>query len=159
MAPSRRVPDTQAATPRRRVLLKDVIAVLFLLGWCAIGIVKTAHDVAEYRARQAAAASFFAEKPGVAGATARATAVGAPYDPALGRWLMGEAFGYLVTLAVVAIGSYRAGRRSATVKVKWIAPTRRAAVANAAQSGGRAVERLSVVVWADRVARLEKERA
>jgi hypothetical protein len=145
-------------------LLKDVLAVLFLLGWCAVGIVKTAHDVTEYRAQQAAAAVFNAEKPEVAAEAARAPTpapvVGAPYDPALGRWLMGEAFGYLVTLAVVAIGSYRAGRRSATVKVKWIAPTRRQAAANtASRSGGTAMDRLSVAVWADRVARLEKERA
>lgn len=172
MAPSRQVSDREPSAPVRRLSARDLIALLLVLGWGALGIVKVAHDVANYRAQQASIAAFSAEHARLSGvmtgAAVGAPVAGAPYDPALGKWLMGEAFGYLVTLAVVAVGSYRAGRRRASVQVKWIAPIRQQTVSGAAwghqraasaQSGSVAAERLSVVVWTDRVVKLEKERA
>jgi hypothetical protein len=184
VTPSRQVSDGEAATPTRRVSLKDVLALLLFAGWCTLGIVKIAHDVAEYRAQQAAVAAFDAPPPNPVSAateTTTGTAVAAaPYDPALGKWLIGEAVGYALTLAVVFAGLSRARRRKTTADVgtadaktadvKWIAPTRQAAASVAAwtdrrtaargsPSGAIAAERLAAVVWHDRVARLEKERA
>jgi hypothetical protein len=173
VASSLRVTDRDASASTRRVSAKDIVALLFLLGWCVFGAVKTVHDVGEYRAQQAALAEFATRYPEATNhlfqPAGGAPIPAIPYDPALGKWLIGEAFGYLITLAVVAIGSYRAGRRSATVQVKWITPTQQQAVADVAirhqreptapQSRSVAAERLSVVVWTDRVVQLEKERA
>ena len=172
MASSLRVTDRDASAPTRRISAKDIVALLFLLAWCVFGAMKTVHDVAEYRAQQAALVEFSTRYPDATNhlfqPAGGAPIAAMPYDPALGRWLIGEALGYLVTLVVVAIGSYRAGRRSATVQVKWIAPTQQQAVSGTAfghhretgpQSRNVAAERLSVVVWTDRVVQLEKERA
>jgi hypothetical protein len=166
---SRQVAETRASASARRISLKDVLALLFVIAWCTLGAVKTMHDVAAYRAQQAAVVAFdtryagMAQVPNEGGLTPAAPA---PYDPALGRWLIGETVGYLLTLVVVAVGSYRAGRRRALIEVKWIAPTRQAVAESpgrptraSIRSGGVAAERLSLVVWTDRVMQLEKERA
>jgi hypothetical protein len=174
VAPSRQIPDTETSAPTHRVLLKDVIALLLLLGWCTLGIVKVGHDAAEYRAQQAALAAFEAEHSGLAYEVMREASGGqptaAPYDPTLGKWLIGEVLGYLVTVAVVAIGRYRVRDRAIKLQVKWVAPIPRPAASTAVTSfrrelphranpGNVAAERLSVIVWSDQVARREKEHA
>jgi hypothetical protein len=153
-------------------LPKDVIALLLFVGWCVLGIVKVAHDVAEYRAQQTAIATFHARNPYATLPAAFDQATGTiaeiPYDPALEKWVIGEALGYVITLAVVLAGLYRGRDRKITTKVKWVASARKSAVSNAAarrrreaqpQSGATAAERLSAIVWTDHVVRREKERA
>jgi hypothetical protein len=172
--PSQQVPDTAPSSPTHRLLLRDVITLLLFLGWCALGIMKVGHDVAEYRAQQSAIAAFEAQHAGQAYEVMReasgAQPVAVPYNPSLGTWLIGEVLGYLVTIAVVAAGRYRARDRTIKLQVKWIAPIPRPAVSAAAtpfrrepphraNPGNVAAERLSVIVWSDQVARREKERA
>ncbi|MBV8778542.1 MAG: hypothetical protein JO258_15200 [Alphaproteobacteria bacterium] len=165
MGSSRRVAESEAAATVR-ISWRDVLALLFLVAWCVVGAVKTLHDIAEYRAQQAAIAAFetrYAAMTAVPNEGGAVAAAPAPYDPALGRWLIGEAVGYVLTLVVVAVGSYQAGRRRAVVQVKWVPSTSPAAARGdprwAPQSSNLAAERLSVVVWNDRVVQLEKERA
>jgi hypothetical protein len=145
--------------------------VLLLVGWCVLGVVKISHDVSEYRAQQAATAAFATRYPAATlhlfpqPGTPRAEA---PYDPASGQWLLGEVAGYLLTLVVVAVGCKRVRQRRVNVEVKWIeTPGRRAATRSRATTtsspgiapGNVAADRLSVIIWNDHVARLEKERA
>jgi hypothetical protein len=158
-------------TSRYRFTSSDLFAVLLLVGWCVLGIVKISHDVSEYHAQQAAMAAFATRYPA---ATLRlfpqpgAPSAEALYDPASGQWLLGEVAGYLLTLVVVAVGCKRVRRRRVNVEVKWIeTPGRRAATqrratavsSSGAAPGNVAADRLSVIIWNDHVARLEKERA
>lgn len=159
-------------TSRYRLAPSDAFAVLLLVGWCALGMVKISYDVRDYRAQQAAIAAFAGRYPAEtlhlfseAGGAPIATV---PYDPASGRWLLGEVAGYLLTLVVLAAGCSRVRRRDVGVEVKWInAPPRRADARRRASaqsppssaSGNVAADRLSVIVWSDHVARLEKEHA
>jgi len=145
--------------PKYRISLTDVFWVLFLVAWTAFGIDRMFQDVTEYRAEQAALAAFNARMPKMIGE--------APYDPAVGQRLIGEAAGCVITLAVVFFGIRRRRQRIVVeTRVKWIpAPSRRAASApraapaQGATSGSMAADRLSVVVWTDHLARQEGERA
>jgi hypothetical protein len=146
--------------PRYRISLTDVFWVLFLVAWTAFGVDRMIQDVAEYRAEQAAIAAFNARMPKLIGE--------APYDPAVGRRLIDEAAGCVITIAIAFFGVRRRRRRIIETRVKWVsaprarvasAPPARAAPAHGAKSGSMAADRLSVVVWTDHIARLEKERA
>lgn len=147
---------------------------LLLIGWCALGIVKIAHDVRDYRAQQAAIAAFATRYPPEVlrlfsgSGTGNAPIARIPHDPASGQWLFGEVVGYLLTLGVVAAGCTRARRHRVEVEVKWInAPRRSATTARRAKTlppphaapGNVAAARLSAIVWSDRVVRREKELA
>lgn len=155
--------------PRRRVSLRDVLALLLIVGWCVLGIAKIGHDVSEYRAQQAAIAAFHARYPDAAlhaFVQSHGGAAEISYDPALGRWLVGETVGYLLTLLVVLIGRRGTRDTGVTAEVRWTGPSRDVSgvVLNRPrealiQSGSMAAERVSVIVWNDRVARLEKEHA
>ncbi|HXP05922.1 MAG TPA: hypothetical protein VN808_17520 [Stellaceae bacterium] len=156
MPASRPVPSN--AVPKYRISLTDVFWVLFLVAWTAFGIDRMFQDVTEYRAEQAALAAFNARMPKMIGE--------APYDPAVGQRLIGEAAGCVITLAVVFFGIRRRRQRIVVeTRVKWIPATaHRAAAAGAAPaqgatSGSMAADRLSVVVWTDHLARQEGERA
>jgi len=156
---SRPVPSNKVA--KHRVSITDVFWVVFLVAWSAFGVDRMLQDVAEYRAEQAAIAAFNSRMPKMIGE--------APYDPAVGERLIGEAAGCIITLAVVFFGIRRRRRRVVEARVKWIAatprerataaPPARAATARSATSGSMAADRLSAVVWTDHVARLEKEHA
>ena len=169
MPRSRRI--SHGETSRYRFTSSDLFAVLLLVGWCVLGVVKITHDVSEYRAQQAAAAAFATRYPA---ATLRlflqpgTPSAEALYDPASGQWLLGEVAGYLLTLVVVAVGCTRVRRRRVNVEVKWIeTPGRQVATQHratavsppVAATGNVAADRLSVIIWNDHVARLEKERA
>lgn len=158
MPASRPVPSNPV--PRYRISLTDVFWVVFLVAWTAFGIDRMIQDVAEYRAEQRAIAAFDARMPKMIGE--------APYDPAVGERLIGEAAGCVITLAVVFIGIRRRRRLTVETRVKWVAaprarvavaPPARAAPMQGAKSGSLAADRLSAVVWTDHVARREKEHA
>lgn len=161
MPASRPVPSNKVAN--NRISITDVFWVVFLVAWSAFGVDRMLQDVTEYRAEQAAIAAFNARMPHMIGE--------APYDPAVGERLIGEAAGCVITLAVVLFGIRRRRRRVVEARVKWIAapvaerkasePPLRAATATPrrAKSGSMAADRLSAVVWTDHVARLEKEHA
>jgi hypothetical protein len=155
---SRPVPSNKVS--KSRVSIRDVFWVVFLVAWSAFGVERMIQDVAEYRAEQVAIAAFNARIPKTIGE--------APYDPAVGERLIGEAAGCVITLAVVFFGIRRRRQRVVEARVKWIAapseriaaaPSARAAAAHRAKSGTMAADRLSAVVWTDHVARLEKEHA
>jgi hypothetical protein len=145
--------------------------VLLLIGWCALGIVKISHDVREYRAQQAAIAELATRYPAETlhlFSEPGTPIAKAPYDPASERWLFGEVVGYLLTLVVVAVGCGRARRRHVSVEVKWVpSPSRRAATRRQAKTpsppsaapGNVAADRLSAIVWTDRIVRRVKELA
>ena len=158
MPASRPVPTNKVA--KSRASITDVFWVVFLVAWSAFGVSRMIQDVAEYRAEQAAIAAFNTRMPKMIGE--------APYDPAVGERLIGEAAGCVITLAVVFFGIRRRRRRIVEARVKWIAapservaaaPPARTATARRATSGSTAADRLSAVVWTDHVARLEKEHA
>lgn len=172
MAPSRQASNLKTATPTHRISLRDVFAILLFAGWCALGIAKIAYDVAQYRAQQTAVAAFHTRYPDATFVTANQTPGGAiakmPYDPALGKWLIGETVGYIVALTVALAGRRRVRGRRITEDVRWIDTGREVVVPDAilgqprqalSQSAGVAADRVSVIVWSDRVARLEKEHA
>jgi len=155
---SRPVPSNKV--PRYRISLTDVFWVVFLLAWTAFGIDRMIQDVAEYRAEQRAIAAFDTRMPKMIGE--------APYDPAVGERLIGEAAGCVITLAVVLFGIRRRRQRTIETRVKWVAaprervavaPSARTTVVQGAKSGSMAADRLSAVVWTDHVARREKEHA
>ena len=144
---------------------------LLLVGWCALGIVKISHDVSQYRAQQAAIAELATRYPAE---TLRlfsqpgAPIAKVPYDPTSEQWLFGEVLGYLLTLGVVIAGCGRVRRRGrVNVEVKWIETPSRAATRRRAKPlsppsaapGNVAADRLSAIVWSDRVVRREKELA
>jgi hypothetical protein len=159
---SRQAPDTPASAPRLRISIKDAIAILILLGWTAAGVMAMAHDVSVYRAQQAAAADF---------ATRHQTdADQAPYRPEFPVKLVGEVTIGVIGFALLASGLRFWRRNSVRVSIKFVsAPRQRTAPAetkivrsetfHSAKSGAIAAERLSVVVWTDHLARLEKKRA
>ncbi|HEV2186388.1 MAG TPA: hypothetical protein VGR70_04230 [Stellaceae bacterium] len=158
MPASRPVPSDPV--PKYRISLTDVFWVVFLVAWTAFGIDRMIQDVAEYRAEQRAIAAFDARMPKMIGE--------APYDPAVGERLIGEAAGCVITLAVVLFGIRRRRRLTVETRVKWVsaprervavAPPTRAAPMPGAKSGSLAADRLSAVVWTDHVARREKEHA
>ena len=158
MPASRPVPSNKV--PRYRISLTDVFWVVFLLAWTAFGIDRMIQDVAEYRAEQRAIAAFDTRMPKMIGE--------APYDPAVGERLIGEAAGCVITLAVVLFGIRRRRQRTIETRVKWVAaprervavaPSARTTVVQGAKSGSMAADRLSAVVWTDHVARREKEHA
>jgi hypothetical protein len=155
---SRPVPGNN--TPKFRLSLMDVFWVVFLVAWCAFGVDRMIQDVAEYRAEQRAIAAFDTRMPKMIGE--------APYDPAVGERLIGEAAGCVITLAVVLFGIRRRRQRTIQTQVKWVAaprkrvtvaPSARTATVQGAKSGSLAADRLSAVVWTDHVARREKEHA
>ena len=170
MPRSRRVDEE---TSEHGFSLSDVLCALFLIAWSALGSVAVVHDVADYRWQQQTRAEFDARTPKMIGE--------APYDPAIGQRLIGEAAGCVLTIAAAVFWVCRRRRRGVEVSVKWIAaaparstaaqPARsqvamsapatpaRAGPTRQATSGSLAAERLSVVVWNDHVARLEKEHA
>jgi hypothetical protein len=166
---SQRISDDE--TSRYRFARSDVFAVLLLIGWCALGIVKISHDVREYRAQQAAIAELATRYPAETlhlFSEPGTPIAKAPYDPASERWLFGEVVGYLLTLVVVAVGCGRARRRRVSVEVKWVpSPSRRAATRRQAKTlsppsaapGNVAADRLSAIVWTDRIVRRVKELA
>jgi hypothetical protein len=152
-------PAPSNAAPRYRISLTDVFWVLFLIAWTAFGVDRMIQDVAEYRAEQAAIAAFSARMPKMIGE--------APYDPAVGKRLIGEAAGCVITIAVAFFG-VRRRRRIVETRVKWVSAPRVRAISTtatrpervqAAKSGSLAADRLSVVVWTDHLARREKEHA
>ncbi len=168
MPRSRRISEHE--TSRYRFTPSDVFWALFMVAWTALGIVAMLHDVEEYRWQQKALADFEARMPKMIGQ--------APYDPNVGKRLIAEAAGGVITIIVTVFGVRRRRRGAVEVRVKWIAtpPTRvvpakaaRVATGPPAQprveptgktkSGSLAADRLSVVVWSDHVARLEKEHA
>ena len=158
MPASRPVPSNPV--PRYRISLSDVFWVVFLVAWTAFGVDRMIQDVAEYRAEQRAIAAFDARMPKMIGE--------APYDPAVGERLIGEAAGCVFTLAVVLFGIRRRRQRIVETRVKWVAaprervvvaPSARTTVVQGAKSGSMAADRLSAVVWTDHVARREKEHA
>lgn len=165
MSRSQRIADNE--TSRYRFARSDVFAVLLLIGWCALGIVKIAHDVRDYRAQQAAIAELATRYPKASlhlFSQPGTPIAKVPYDPASEQWLLGEVIGYLLTLVVVAAGCTRARRRRVKVEVKWVRSTSRAATRRAkplspprAAPGNVAADRLSAIVWSDRVVRREKE--
>ncbi len=169
MPRSQRISDD--GTSRYRFARSDVFAVLLLIGWCALGMVKISHDVREYRAQQAAIAALATRYPAATlhlFSEPGAPIAKIPYDPASERWLVGEVVGYLLTLVVVAAGCERTRRRRVSVEVKWVhAPSRGAATPHRAKTlppphvapGNVAAARLSAIVWSDRVVRREKELA
>jgi hypothetical protein len=157
-------------TSRYRFTSSDLFAVLLLVGWCVLGVVKISHDVSEYRGQQAAMTAFATRYPAAAlrlFSQPGTPSAEVPYDPAPERWLLGEVAGYLLTLVVVALGCQRVRRPRVNVEVKWVetpgdrAATRRRAngVSPGPATGNVAADRLSVIIWNDHVARLEKERA
>jgi hypothetical protein len=158
-------------TPRYRFERSDVFTVLLLVGWCALGIVKISHDVREYRAQQAAIAAFATRYPAETlhlFPDAGTPVAKIPYVPGSERWLLGEVVGYLLTLVVLAAGSGRARRRRVSLEVKWLrSAERRSATGRQARPlsppsaapGNVAADRLSAIVWNDRVVRREKEPA
>ena len=159
MPASRPVPVN--AVLRYRISLTDVLWVVFLVAWTAFGVDRMIQDVAEYRAEQRAIAAFNTRMPKMIGE--------APYDPAVGQRLIGEAAGCAITLAVVLFG-IRRRRRPIVVetRIKWVpapsqraiaAPPARAAPVQGTKSGFMAADRLSAVVWTDHLARREKEHA
>jgi hypothetical protein len=154
--------DAVGKPATRRFSIADALAALLIVGWCVLGTVKIERDIADYRAEEAAAAVFYAPPPAIVPAAPGEGVPDAPYDPSLGRWLIGEAAGYLVTLALVVAWRVRSLRRrraaAAAVKIRWIAPSRAADAAGAtrgraSRSGAVAAGRLSVVVWNDQVER------
>jgi len=166
---SRRVSGRE--TSPFRFALSDVLWALFLVTWAAFGIVSALRAAEQYRWQQNAIAEFENRVPKMVG--------NAPYDPAVGERLIGEAAGCLLTIIVVIFGIRRRRQGAVAVRVKWIAASRTRATpakqsaplvpepataprvrpARKANSGSLAADRLSVVVWSDHVARLEKERA
>jgi hypothetical protein len=168
---SRQISDGEI--PRYRLTLSDVFWALAMVAWTALGIVVMLHDVEEYRWQQRAIADFVARMPKMIGE--------APYDPAVGRRLIAEAAGCIITLIGVVLAIRRRRRRHGVeVSVKWLAEPQlriestkaaaaraapappaqsRAAAMLASKSGALAADRLSVVLWSDHVARLEKEHA
>ena len=162
MSQSRQAPDTPASAPKLRISVKDVIAILILLGWTAAGIIALAHDVSVYRAQQAAAADFAARH--------QMEADQAPYRPDVPVRLVGEVAAGIVGFVLLASGLRFWRRNSVRVSIKFVsAPRPRAAPGEikitrsetfrSAKPGAIAAERLSVVVWTDHLARLEKKRA
>ena len=174
MPRSRRVSGPE--TSQYRFALADVFWVLLLVTWTAFGIVSALRGAEQYRWQQNAMAEFETRMPKMIGK--------APYDPAAGERLIGEAAGCVLTAAVVIFSIRRRRRRAVEVRVKWTAasrtraaPVKQAGAIQAASialepatklpvqrarktnSGSLAADRLSVVVWSDHVARLEKERA
>jgi hypothetical protein len=151
---SRPVPGNEV--PKYRISLTDVFWVLFLVAWTAFGVDRMIQDVAEYRAEQRAIVAFNARMPKMIGE--------APYDPAVGQRLIDEAAGCVITLAVVFFG-LRRRRRIVEARVKWVAAPRARVAAAApapaqgAKSGSMAADRLSVIVWTDHMARVQKEHA
>jgi hypothetical protein len=147
----------------------DVFAVLLLVGWCALGIVKITHDVREYRAQQAALTAFATRFPAETMRLfpdAGTPVAKIPYIPGSERWLIGEMAGYLLTVAVLAAGCGRVRRRRVSLEVKWLHSTERRSAAGRrarplsppdAAPGNVAADRLSAIVWNDRVVRREKE--
>lgn len=176
MAAARQGSGGEATMPARRVSARDVLAALLIVAWGVLGFIRIGQDVAEYRLQQAETAALrehaapieraAADLRPAPGAVAPAAA---PYDPALGHWLIAEASGYVLTLALVVGWRLRAGRRREAVaaQVKWVAPSRPAEVSAprrgrgvpGSRSGVAAAGRLSVVVWNDRFDRVERERA
>ena len=168
MPRSRRVSGHE--TSQYRFAPSDVFWALFLIAWTAFGIVSALQDVEQYRWQRNAIAEFETRMPKMIGK--------APYDPAVGARLIGEAAGCVLTIAVVIFGIRRRRRGAVEVRVKWVTTPQprikpvkvmeRASGAVTASgveqvrktaSGSLAADRLSVVVWSDHVARLEKEHA
>ena len=171
MPRSRRVLDDEP--PRHRLAVSDVAWALFVIGWMALAVVAMLRDIDEYRWQKQMRAEFDARMPHMIGT--------APYDPAIGQRLIGEAAGFLLTMAVGWIGIRRRRRSALEVRVKWVSTSRtRGAFARTsgsldasstlaarssvnltrrAESGSLAADRLSVILWNDHVARLENERA
>lgn len=144
----------------------DVLAVLLLVGWCALGIAKISHDVSEYRAQQAANAAFAARFPAEVlrlFPDSGTPIAKIPHVPGSERWLLGEMAGYLLTVAVLAAGYERARRHRVNLQVKWLQSADRRAARplspSGAGSGTVAADRLSAIVWSDRAVRQEKEPA
>jgi hypothetical protein len=137
------------------------------------------HDIEEYRWQQAALAAFYARMPKIE--------VEIPYDPAVGKRLIGEVTGCVITLAVVLLG-LRRRHGIVEVRVRWlptsqprtaspevmgasVVPIRRPSTRATARTriapperklstGALAADRLSAIVWNDQVIRhLEKESA
>jgi hypothetical protein len=167
---SRRISDDE--TSRYRFTPSDAFWAFFLIAWTALGIVAMLHDVAEYRWQQKVIAEFHDRMPTMVGK--------APYDPAVGKRLIGEAAGGMITIAIAVFGVRRRRRGPIEVRVKWIpAPRvrsvpvkavrvaaerppplpRRAPSPRAIKSGSLAADRLSAILRNDHVARLEKEHA
>jgi len=158
-------------TSQYRFALPDALWALFLVTWAAFGIVSALQDAQQYRWQQNATAEFETRTPKMIGK--------APYDPAVGERLIGEAAGGVLTITVVLFSIRRRRRGAVAVRVKWITATQTRATrakqsgplvlepataprvrqVRKANSGSLAADRLSVVVWSDHVARLEKERA
>jgi hypothetical protein len=171
MPRSRRISDNE--TSKHQFAMSDVFWVLFMVAWTAFATVKMFHDVEAYRWQQRVFAEFDSRMPKIIGA--------APYDPAVGERLVGEAAGCVIAIAVGLLGIRRRRRRVVDLRVKWIsAPqTRRASVwtpqsivnttartmpldprpLRKVKSGPLAADRLSFLVRNDHVARLEKEHA
>jgi hypothetical protein len=168
---SRQISDNEL--PRYRLAVSDVAWALFLIGWMALAVVAMLRDIDAYRWQKQMRAEFEARTPQMVGA--------APYDPAIGQRLIGEAAGFIVTIAVAWIGIRRRRRGAFEVRVKWVsAPETRVAAVQPANSlaatsnvavlpsvkptrkekpGSLAADRLSVILWNDHVARLENRRA
>ena len=158
-------------TPRYRFERSDVFAVLLLVGWCALGIVKISHDVSEYRAQQAAIEAFATRYPAEVlrlFPDAGTPIAKIPYVPGSDRWLLGEMAGYLLTVVVLAVGCGRARRRRISLEVKWLHSAERRSASGrpagplsppSAAPGNVAADRLSAIVLNDRVVRREKELA
>ena len=161
MSQSRQAPDKPAAA-KPRLSIKDVIAVLILLGWTAAGIVAMVQEVAAYRAQQAATADFAARHQ---------IALDQPSaGPAVPVKLIGEIAGSIVGFVLLASGLRYWRRNTIRISVKFVsAPRRRVNPAGATATRFEplrntkpaviAAERLSLVVWADHLAHLEKEHA
>jgi hypothetical protein len=165
---SRRISDNE--TSRHRFATTDVFWALVVVAWTAFGIAAMVRDIGEYRWQQRVIADFGARTPKMADE--------ALPDSAADERLIGEAAGGVIAIGAAVFAMKRRRHVAAELRVKWTAaPPKRAPpveVARAAsgpavpsraeprhklKSGSLAADRLSVVVWSDHVARMEKEHA